>query len=523
VIRAIAIAGALGGTAAAEPLDSDLAVLGAELTPRKYAAPRERTVLDVSGYLRARSEALYDLDLDRGLDPTGQPLYPVPLGGGQWLDGGDLRLRTDVAFYARGTGVSVKARLDWLDNAHVGSAPDGPTPSTSTGQQPTVVVLKRAWGEVLTPLGVLAAGRIGAHFGLGMVAHGGDCADCDGGDAADRIAFVAPLGGHLFAAAYDFTASGPTTPRRAGNRVVDLEPSDDVSTATLAVLRAAVPATRARRAAAGRSTLEYGVYATHRRQDRDVPASYLPASPAPMIGPGDLVARDFTATSSGIWLRLSSAAMRVEAEAVFARARIGQPSLIPGVELTQEATSTQYGVAVETEVAATSSVRAGLDGGLASGDDAPGFGAFPVPGAAETPAGALDGPQASFPADTTVDNFRFHPDYHVDQILFREIVGTVTDAIYVRPHATATLLDVGHGQLDVALAAIASWAMQPTSTPSGSRHLGVEIDPSLRWQSRDGFVAALDHAVLFPGAAFDGATMTARTAHAIKLRLGYVF
>ena len=35
---------------------------------------REKTELDLSGYLRTRGEALYNLDLDRGLDPTGQPL-----------------------------------------------------------------------------------------------------------------------------------------------------------------------------------------------------------------------------------------------------------------------------------------------------------------------------------------------------------------------------------------------------------------------------------------------------------------
>ena len=40
--------------------------------------PREKTELDVSGYLRTRGEALYNLDLDRGLMPNGQPLFPVP-------------------------------------------------------------------------------------------------------------------------------------------------------------------------------------------------------------------------------------------------------------------------------------------------------------------------------------------------------------------------------------------------------------------------------------------------------------
>ena len=40
------------------------------------------------------------------------------------------------------------------------------------------------------PVGVLSAGRMGNHWGLGMLANGGDCLDCNGGDAVDRLAFI---------------------------------------------------------------------------------------------------------------------------------------------------------------------------------------------------------------------------------------------------------------------------------------------------------------------------------------------
>ena len=40
--------------------------------------------------------------------------------------------------------------------------------------------------------------------------------------------------------------------------------------------------------------------------------------------------------------------------------------------------------------------------------------------------GDLDGAKANPPFHTNVDNFRFHPDYRIDRILFREIIGTVT-------------------------------------------------------------------------------------------------
>jgi hypothetical protein len=244
--------------AEALPVGADLAVLGIELTPRLYAAPRDKTEVVIHGALRMRDAQLYNLDLDRGLDARGQPVFPVPLGGGQRIDSLDLRARTDLAFYARGVGVAVKARIDWLDNVALGGDPDlgNGSPATSAGQRPTAVVIKRAWGEALTPFGTFAVGRMGAHFGLGISAHGGDCEDCDGGNAADRAAFVAPLAGHLLAVAYDIAATGPFTRSRDNTRALALEPSDRAGGPTVAILKVHSPAALPRRAEAGLATLE---------------------------------------------------------------------------------------------------------------------------------------------------------------------------------------------------------------------------------------------------------------------------
>ena len=488
-----------------------LGELGAELTPRKYAAPRDKVDLDVHGYLRTRGYLFDNFDLDRGLDATGQPLFPIPLAGGQILRGGDLRLRTDVDAYAPGTGVAVHARVDLIDDVGFGATPvvgtpDAAAPYASISQRPTIAAIERGWGEVLTPFGVLAAGRMGLEFGLGMFANGGDCDDCDGGDTADRIAFVSPMAGHLVAFAYDVSSSGPYTPRDDGRHVLDLEPSDDVNTATAAILRLAVPATRARRAAAGLATLEYAAYVSQRWQQNDVPASYLPIATSRTPTPNDLVLRDFSGTIVSGWARISSATLRLEAEAVYATARVGQASLVPGAELTQPITSNQYGAAFESDLAPTPRARLGFDAGVASGDSAPGF----------------NGPQAKPPADTTVDAFRFSPDYHVDQILFREIIGTVTDAAYLRPHVRAILATVGASRVEASAAVIASWAMEPSSTPNDKSYLGLEVDPELRYVSA-AFAAVIDYAVFLPGAAFDGTNLPARPAQAVRVRLLFRF
>ncbi|MBN4059256.1 hypothetical protein JYT22_01230, partial [Endomicrobium sp. AH-315-J14] len=248
----------------------------------------------------------------------------------------DMRVRSDLSAYWPDGGLAVKVRIDALDNVALGSAPDG-IPSASTRQlsSDSAVLLKRAYGEVLTPLGLLVAGRMGSHWGLGMLANGGDCDDCDNGDSADRIAFVMPLMGLLWAFAFDLSASGPLVRSKAGGHAIDIAPSADVYTTTWAVMRYKDDAARRRRRRAGKHTFEYGAYGSHRWQRDDVPASYLQTSGAasePLeVTPSSLMSRGFYATAADLWLRFTGPAVRVELEAAYLHAKVEQASLIPGV------------------------------------------------------------------------------------------------------------------------------------------------------------------------------------------------
>jgi hypothetical protein len=149
------------------------------------AEPESSVSLD--GYFRVRGALLYNLALDRGPTPSGQLLYPVPLSDpdGQTLSAADMRLRTDLAVYAPGGGMAVKVRVDWLDNIALGSAPEG-VPSASSSQRPaSAVSVKRAYGES-TPL-ERCRGTHGQPLGSRHAHQQYDCADCGGGDAANRL------------------------------------------------------------------------------------------------------------------------------------------------------------------------------------------------------------------------------------------------------------------------------------------------------------------------------------------------
>ncbi|MBN1946937.1 MAG: TIGR04551 family protein [Bradymonadales bacterium] len=489
---------------------------------------RSETTLELGGFFRIRGEDLYNLDLDRGPTPSGDLLFPVPLADptAQSLTHADMRLRMDLSAYVPAAGLAVKLRLDLLDNLELGSLPEGPPAGTTTQQPPLAgVTIRRAYGEMLLPFGLLAAGRMGCHWGLGMLTNGGDCADCDSGDAGDRIALITPLIGHLWAVAYDFSATGPSARRQNPARTLDLEPTDDVRTLTFALLRHYNDLAILRRLRAHRPSFEYGAYVSHRWQTNDIPASYLPLATSAQIGPTQVMARGFTATAFDAWLRLTLPSLRIEAEGALMLARFDQPSLIPGVLLHEPVSGTQYGLAVESEIGEPQAAFSfGIDLGMASGDPTPGFGAFPdETGAAPRP-GDLDGPQAAPPHDNRIDNFRFHPDYRVDRILFREIVGTVTDAFYLRPHLRWRVARFGPGDLELAVAAVASWAVQSASTPGGDNPLGVEIDPTLLFRYSS-FSAALEHAVLFPLSGLDNPTaeLPAKPAQLLRVRLVYGF
>ncbi|MCU0654304.1 MAG: TIGR04551 family protein [Polyangiaceae bacterium] len=485
--------------------------------------PRTDASFKLEGYFRTRGESLYNLDLDRGLTPSGQPLFPVPSDGGQSLYGGDLRLRTDLSIYAPGGTVAVKVRIDTLDNLAAGSSAVGNYAASTTQVSPDGAMrVKRAYGTVLTPIGVLSAGRMGNHWGLGMLANGGDCADCDSGDAADRVAFLTPLLGHVWALAYDISATGPVTARKDGVRQLDFEPTDNVQTVTFAFLNFRDEGALARRRKAGLGTAEYGAYLSHRWQKNDVPSSYLPTTQPVPYSAAQVVRRGYTATAIDGWLKLTWPSFRLELEGALLQAQIEQASLLPGVELKKPVKSRQLGFALETELGSPEGPGGGgLDAGYASGDPAPGFGAFPLPNGTAPAPGELDGPQANVPRDNRVDNFRFSPDYRIDRVLFREIIGTVTDALYLRPHARVVLFRNAAGQLAASLAVINSWAVQAASTPGRQSYLGLELDPTLVYQSHDGVALALDHGVFFPGAAFDNpeSRLSARTAQVIRARL----
>jgi hypothetical protein len=97
--------------------------------------------------------------------------------------------------------------------------------------------------------------------------------------------------------------------------------------------------------------------------------------------------------------------------------------------------------------------------------------------------------------------------------------------VYARPHARVDVIRVAPGVLQASVAGIASSAVYAQNTPGGQAPLGVEIDPTLAYVSRDGFAVALEYAVLFPLAGLDNpvAHLHAFPAQLARARVMYRF
>src|SRR5262249_8864549 len=97
--------------------------------------------------------------------------------------------------------------------------------------------------------------------------------------------------------------------------------------------------------------------------------------------------------------------------------------------------------------------------------------------------------------DTTITSFHFNYDYHVDRILFRELLGAVVNATYFKPWIRYNITD----RFWFKAAAIGSVANVPVATPGNGTFYGIELNGDLGYNNeKEGFFAGFSYGVLFP-------------------------
>ncbi len=547
----------------------------------------------LDGYYRFRGQMMASLDLTGQPDASGRYLFPVPLqdpGHRDTLQTANMRLRLEPTLNVS-ENVRVKAQIDVLDNYVLGSSnstlisdPGSPFPVPFYGSNPVptqndpradrpLISPKRVWAEVQTPVGLLGFGRMPSEWGLGILTHAGGGIDDDLGDTVDRVQFAlppvsTPIGRLAFVPMLDFNYEGVVygdTRFGAGQgQPFDAEQGDDGRTYGLKVARFDTEDEIRRKHERNEASVNFGVYYNYRQQswyypqwDECAPGATSPCGLGGTYLPGGTTTGTYGDTTTAIhrrayaniaslWIRYLGPRLRVETEIAGVYGHVGDPGVDPTVATQPpEILLRQLGgtLVVDYKIS-PNKLKLGVEVGAASGDDAPGFGN--VPGLARPgigtgptyplePYGSLEGPQWGT-GDRSIRNFRFNPAYRVDLVLFRHILGQVTDAMYVKP---TLRWDILPGlRLDEAI--VYSRAMYAQSTPSakadptdltgakylsgsGDANLGVELDSTLSYTSGDGFQAWVSWGALQPlgGLSYNDATLS--RAHFVELGLAAKF
>lgn len=512
----------------------------------------------LNGYIRGRSYLFHQFDLgllapsqtNTGAVTGLQPPFYIPYseypqaattascnareGGGcrtTNLTSADMRLRLEPVINVSDQ-VRVRAQIDVFDNMVLGSTPEGyyinglgPTGDArlsflSRSQVPSTsgvnafadsIRVKRAWAEVRTPVGELRFGRMPNHWGTGMVINSGDCLDCDYGANVDRVMFATKAFNHFLVLMWDWVATGPTTalfnPAQQLGVQYNADGLDDVSQWAIALGRQDKPDELKERVDRGEVVFNYGGYFIYRRQDWDLktnPGLTPTTNPSTMSAgvlngvnadtlSSYLTPRHAWAFIPDVWLRLNYKKLSVEAEGVMVYGKINDLSDQTSTFAQGPVTLRQFGAVGRLDYRLfNDDLHLGVEIGFASGDWA------------EDPNGRINFRSGSPVHRDLVTNFTFDPDYHVDLILFRRILGTVNNATYFKPHAQYDILDNLSARVDV----IYSLANNPIGYPGNATNLGLELDGSL-WYHNDeeGFSAGIAYGVLFP---FDALSYPAR-------------
>jgi uncharacterized protein (TIGR04551 family) len=499
--------------------------LGALPTTPVLPAPKESRkqlrVFSLDGYFRFRSDWMKKLDLGFSDDPTlGGAPAPNPLGCGATVGGAcknsygaaNMRLRLEPIIHLDERS-SVHMQVDVLDNLVLGSTHEG-NGGTSTlpvglfgdGQRPQQagvnsvgdsIVVKRAWAEVDAPFGVLKVGRQPWHWGMGMFAnsggndpiHGTYNLDADWGDTVDRVSFSAAVPGTSLKAglAVDWSLTGPTTAQtgeESGNdrQTWDADDKDDLDQWMLTFAHIDSPTRIADMLAEGEMVFNYGAFMAYRTQGYEQLALTFGESPSG----DDYVRRDLKSYVPNAWVHFAHGPIDFEAEGMAILGTFVAPELgnIFDVDMRQYG-----GVARLKYKLMEDDLVIGLEGGFASGDKHDNV----VPGRTH-----VSGAVGLGPNDTKLQQFIFDPNYHVDLILFRELLGSVSNAIYGKGSFTYDL----SSKFQVRGAGILSAAHRKEATPGNSDLYGVEFDADVGYHN-GGFFAGLSYGLYLPMGAMD--------------------
>lgn len=517
--------------------------------------------LEHHGYFRFRSDLFWQADLGiRGVSGVSPPLlenranegFHDGYDGDRVLAGGNIRFRYSPTLHI-GERFSVFARLDVLDNLVLGSTPAaGPSafglwafgedtqvpPTSDVNTLRDAIRAKAVWGELLLFDAItIKLGRMPDDWGLGLLRNGGDDLDDDFGSEVDRIEAMGSLEGFHFGFTWDFFIEGVVSQNRwqALGQPYGLDTADDAGQWIVFVeQQPRRPEELDKRHhdlyVARRPVFDWGVMSAFRTQDlsSERQERITGLEDVCLVGPDasmdigydclQMVPRDAFLWYPDVWARLqwspkAGHLLRVELEVALVYGDMGVTELLSRTDTSKDVLAAGGVLQGEYRMGPTS---VGLEFGFATGDDTDGV--FGVLDGSEVVDVENPSPQSLQVRNRTLTNFKFHRAYRVDHLLYREVIGAITNSIYLRPWASHDFWTKGTTTIGGRIDLIYARALDEGGTPGSALDLGVEADLTAFLRLGAAFDARLVFAALFPLGGLDNALLGLDAEPAITLQ-----
>ncbi len=431
----------------------------------------------ISDNLRVRSQIDLLGNLVMGSTAQGNMNFPAATGGGYYV--------SERSGYSPISGMS--------------SSQDSPVSGVNSLQD--AVSVRRAWAEYDTPVGQLKFGRMPDHWGLGMLYNAGDDIDGDYQSTADRIAFTTglPSWSTYIGGSWDFQDEGATSQAFAdpGGPAYDLSQRDDVSRINLQIYRRMDPQLERNALAKGKVVVNGGLYLSYRWQrlanDFSGPsATCSNGADALDCQPGEagagIVRRGMKIWTPDAYFEIKYQKFSTALEVVTHQGKFDSLATTPGDNDYTDPNGNddgwrirQWGFAGEIKQKLVEDrLLLGFYFGYGTGDsDVDSL----------VPSGGV---QQQY-GDRAIETFRFHPGYRIDLILNRHILGRVQGSYYFKPMAQYDFIRKSSGlKLGGRAEAIWTRASNFMQTPGHQRDLGIELNASVYYQSKDGSLNSRD-------------------------------
>jgi uncharacterized protein (TIGR04551 family) len=500
-------------------------------------------LFELDGYMRFRTRWDKNFHLgfrdDPGVENTGEigtggapfprspgcddPDLATPCEGN--LSSANMRLKLLPTFNID-ENTAVYTEIDVLDNLVLGSTPDTLDLGNPSADDPPLapfgesqvapqagrngtkdsISVRRVWAEVGLPLGILKFGRMPDHWGMGIMANsgtedtfnGGLDLDADYGDTVDRLSFSAIIPGTRLrgAIATDWGSTRLSSEqtlenRDRGGQAWDMADDDDSDQWLLTISKLDAPTVFADAVARGELAYNWGIRFAYRTQKRDYDMREVGNDTE--LDYENVIDRGYKAYVPDVWLKAAYKQYQLELEAV---AVLGSIDDLSDYDVPGSVDIRQFGgVGRFTFTGIDGKLKLGFEVGAASGDQ---WDNNPQGSTHISNVNMIGAPNDRANVDE-ITRFIFDRDYKVDLILFRQLIGAVTNAAYAKPSMSYELTK----SLRLKISGLTAMALKKVSTPGNDDLYGVELDTDLGYDGHNGFFAGVSYGVLFPLAAMD--------------------